>query len=1366
VVRLRAILLAVAVAAPILAPAPAAAQDDWAVSRDPFDPKVIGQYKAVLAKNPGDKDALARLTRLYKKHRTLALLVGEYEKAVERDPKNAAALIVLGHLALADGKAEAAAAHYERALALRADDVDLLIALGDLDRRLGKPAEASARFARALPLATAKPRKKELLRALADLAIDAGDLPTAKRHLDAYLALDPGDLQSRLALGDAQQKAAQYDDAIATFRAAEAKLAGDPPRRVEVVARIGAALEAAGKDDLAIAEYDRAMAMVKRGYYLRAELTERIVEINRRRGTLPTLVERFEQATPAARRDHFDWDLLARLYEETGLQDKAIAAYKQAIKKSPWELETQRRLVKLLENAGREPEALAQYEAVIRVAPGEPRFQIELAERFWRRGEAKKALAMLERVQARFGGDPGVQSSLADLYVRWGKDDLALAAYQRLVQIEPGEASHLVDLGEQYFQKNDKKKALEIWKRIASDKRPESLAKLANVYADHDMLAEAIDLYGKAIKGNPKGVEEVYKARAAVYERQKSIDLAIADWDKVLELAPPSKANRPRRREARRQIVNLLKRAGGRRLDNRLAAADATWKRTPPDLEAGYFLVEGYLRNGDGARARATLEKLLVLEPDDLDAMDQLVKVYENARAYPAAIALLEKMLGKAPGRERELYNRISEYKTLLHQDDEAIRYAQRALDKSPNDPVAYQELAERYQELQKYDLAIAAYEKAIAIDPKAFRAHFALARLYRNKDALGDAARLYREVLKRASDDEMILKAGREAIGLEELTGTLGGLEKMLAPLAFTYAHKPVFRRMLVELYERYVPALVAARAQGGGERAKADAALAEVGAHGLKPLLDALGDDGDPVQQRIAIAVLGHLGNRGAAAPLIRIATAPVETGKKRAGGLIPTLDWDVRVEALVAAGRLGDARTIPQLVALTSHAEVAMREAAVFALGVTAEPQATAPLVAAVDDRRGTVQTLACLGLAATGDKRAVAAAIRVLADPERADATRAACAFALGALGDPSAVSPLAAALGDGQGEAQRLAAWALGRLGDPRALPALLTGYFATRDGVRDAITWALPRVVGAGAPPAPPAGAPLADYPLRNGKFDEAAAIATLAGTLETGRLEPRLIVGHDRDLAAGIQVALRTHRDQVLRVLADLDARPVGLGLGPLTAGLDGAPTAERAAIEPALERIGAAIAGELAALSRHRDPAVRSRALSVLAKVGGDAAADAVGKALADPEPSVRQAATRAIAVLAEKPGGGALTSKLVAQLDAPGWQDRVAAATALGRLGGKAAIAGLQGRLARDDKAFVRAAAAHALGRLRAEGALEPLVRAATAGSEPVRDVRLAAIEALHALGGAAARRALELIGRTDPEPAVRAAAMRKK
>ncbi|MEO7096542.1 MAG: hypothetical protein ABI175_25005, partial [Polyangiales bacterium] len=75
--RLRFFLAAAVMLAPLSAVTPVSA-DDWGVTRDPFDKNVIARYKAILAKNPHDGSALAKLLEMYKRYRTIDLLKEEY----------------------------------------------------------------------------------------------------------------------------------------------------------------------------------------------------------------------------------------------------------------------------------------------------------------------------------------------------------------------------------------------------------------------------------------------------------------------------------------------------------------------------------------------------------------------------------------------------------------------------------------------------------------------------------------------------------------------------------------------------------------------------------------------------------------------------------------------------------------------------------------------------------------------------------------------------------------------------------------------------------------------------------------------------------------------------------------------------------------------------------------------------------------------------------------------------------------------------------------------------------------------------------------------------------------------------------------
>src|SRR5262249_29879299 len=145
-----------------------------------------------------------------------------------------------------------------------------------------------------------------------------------------------------------------------------------------------------------------------------------------------------------------------------------------------------------------------------------------------------------------------------------------------------------------------------------------------------------------------------------------------------------------------------------------------------------------------------------------------------------------------------------------LYRDDEAISFAKRAVELAPHDPGAHLRLAEIFEKKDDLTQAIAAYRAALTENPRLWKAQFALARLLIRSGQLKDAARVYREVLASAGEDEVVLESSRKSLDLEEYLGTLGDLEKEIRPLEFAHQQKPIYRRVLLELYARYAPPLV----------------------------------------------------------------------------------------------------------------------------------------------------------------------------------------------------------------------------------------------------------------------------------------------------------------------------------------------------------------------------------------------------------------------------------------------------------------------------------------------------------------------------------------------------------------------------
>src|SRR5439155_21647478 len=147
------------------------------------------------------------------------------------------------------------------------------------------------------------------------------------------------------------------------------------------------------------------------------------------------------------------------------------------------------------------------------------------------------------------------------------------------------------------------------------------------------------------------------------------------------------------------------------------------------------------------------------------------------------------------------------------------------------------------------------------------------------------------------------------------------------------------------------------------------AAADLRRLGGHGLRPLLGVL-VDGEPAQQRVAVALLGGVGNPSAAPALFKLALShKVREREDRTAAV------ELREQAALAAAEVATARDLPSLGKLMSESEKQVRVAAVHGYGRIDDKRAQAALVAALDDGATDVQAIACSALGVYGSGKAI-------------------------------------------------------------------------------------------------------------------------------------------------------------------------------------------------------------------------------------------------------------------------------------------------------------------------------------------------------------------------------------------------------
>ncbi|MBI4700075.1 MAG: HEAT repeat domain-containing protein [Deltaproteobacteria bacterium] len=1313
-------------------------------AKGPSIETLIERYTAIVLQQPAAAFPLQKLAELYRQRDgSLDKLVAELEqRAAEPGPGQFAARLALAAIYAQARRPADAARTLAAAATERARDPGPRLLLARLAEEGGDRAAARRHYEAALGLLDQPTDKEQTTRALMLLCLDLGDFVAAERYHALLVRAAGGSLFVKRELGRELMARGEHARAEIALREVVTAAAGDNRALAPALRDLGESLARQKRMAEALEVLGRARRIAGAQAGMRAEILGLLTDVYREQGRLAELIAILEsEAGGTADRDWQRLATIGALCEETGQVDKAIATFRQALRLAARNVELRVKLVHLLQAAGQLDEAVREYEALVAAAPRNAEFVFELAETLIQRGDRGKALGLLADLERRSAAEPEILATVADFYERIEEPGRAIKVLERLASSTAGDPRHIIDLGDRYFQSGDQQRAVQVWARIRTvvPDRARAAAQLGEIYLEHDMPAEALEALREATRLAPQNARH-RKALAVALERTAGAaphqaryrhEEALALWEQILKDAG---GDQLLEREARSHVVSLW--AILRVLPDKVAPLAARLAATPPDLGAGRLLAEVQRRLQDLPGAEATLRTVIRHAPGDESSLLALERVLVMERKLTEAVSVLARLAQASPKRARECYQRMSQYAAELYRDDEAIEYAARAVELSPDDALGHHRLALMYRRRQDTARAAAELRRAIAKNDELYAAYFDLAELVLSAGDPDEADRLYRAVVRKARDEQYVVRAARLAMQLGLGRGTLESLERELLPVALGSPNKAVYRRLLVELYGAMAFPLVHAARRGSDEAAaQAREKLSRLGARAVKPLLDALGD-AERAQQRVAIEVLAYVQNRDAGPALFNFATGPA--------------DRELRERAMVACGTLADPALLPryekllapargEAQAALSPAEGAVAVAAAWGVARLRSPKALPLLRRLLSSSSPDVRALAALGLGLGGENRDAAALAELARSPEAGPLGRAAAAHGLGELGDRSA-RPLLLALTDSTERPVRVAAMlALARLDSATGSRAAAQGdlgailaraLLSAEPDLRQAAllassalgTGQYRRDRGGGAAVAPGGVAPALPVPDGPVIVREVIEAMAPAGYTPAERAGALLALGQHLVAAAAAEVATSPERALVVAELGATGMR-AALDLAP-GAGLD---QATERALSRLADEIGASSVEAFTALVRHPVLSVREGAIQFLARRPEAAAHAALSEALDEADPALCKTA---LAALGSSPAERTLPAVLRLLAGARAWPIRARAAEALGRLA-PGLPAGAEGTdvdralgevASRDPYALVREAALRALATRNPRGAQALLREVAQTDPEP--------------------------------------------
>lgn len=1289
------------------------------------DAVLIQRYKGIVLAQPGAQFPLQRLADLVRKRDgSLDQLQKEFEAlAAKPGPGQYAAMVVLGGLYVQANQPDLAVSTFERAVALEPKNPVALKASAHVLQDRGKLKEARATLERALPLLTDDAEREQVLRSLMLLALDSDDVAAAKVSHAQLTKRAKGSLFVEAELGNELLSRGKLAEAEAEFRRVVTLASGDNRALAPALKDLGRALQRQHKSEEATTVLRRALSLTSDQSGVRRELLDLLVDVYRDGERLPEIIALLEKE---AGNDFARLRLLGSLYEEQGQLQQALSTYRKALKVNSKDLEVRQRVVRLLQLQGELDLAIAEYRQLINSAPHNPDFVFQLVEGLLQQGRRDEALAELTKLEGRAAGDEQIQTALVDFYQRVGEEQRSLKLLEALAKRGANSPDHLIELGDRYFQAGDTEQAERTWKRllIGATDRARALAKLGEVYLDHNLVDKALATLEEAVTLAPNEAR-YQKALALALERTGAgapkstrmdrYERALHLWERLLA---SGKADPVLAREARQHLITLWGLAGT--LEARLAPLERNLKAEPPDLESGRLLAQMYERLKRPTQAERVLVKVTTAAPGDAQSWLALERVLAGQRKLEPAIAVLQRLVRLEPSRAREYYQRMANYAAELYHDDDAIAFASKAVELSPDDAVGHKNLADMYARRRDLERAIAEYRRAISKNDRLFPAYFDLAELLLAERQNEEADKLLRKVMRSAQDEELVTRAARLSLQLNIAGGTLESLEKELLPIALANGNKPIYRRLLIELYGALtLPLVNDAKSANVEVRTRAKSALSRIGQRAVKPLLDALADD-EGNEQPIAIELLTHLANENASQALFVYATADKESKASP----------DLRVRAMIAAGVPAQPELLTALKGLLFERNQPRVDeadpvelAAVWGVTQIRSDAADQLLLRLLECESPTAQVLAAVALAGRKVQRAKEPLLQLYSSGEQGPLTRAALVYALGQLGAKEGLGVAERYVTDEDERVQAAALLTLTRLGGPNASTALASALTNTRPQLSRAALGALGVSVtgnyqGAEDPLAVPTG-----------RVSAESVIDALTPPVPSAEVRARALVQIEPALSRALRLALQSTPERTRELGAALVGPKGEPSFGPLGQGLGELDPALSKPAREALARLSRDAVAGFTLLAAHPQSSIRQSALLFLSYQDDAMARKAVAEALSDADPEVQRLV---LGSLAERPFAEALGP--VQRLLARGgdWSLRVLALQAVAKFpalgaGSKdadaeRALVAIADLAKNDGVAYVREAALRALAALDPKFARETLEHAKTHDAEP--------------------------------------------
>jgi len=379
-------------------------------------------------------------------------------KAIEVDPEEPAGYEVKGLSLLALKRYGEALAPFEKALELRPDDAHTSWGMGFALFRLTRFREACKWFEDALEK---DPSNAEAMYWLASAHHELKEYEEAIRCFKRTMEMNPRDLRAANDIGNAYRTLGRHEEAMAAYRDAIRKRDGD-------------------------------YAFTWRNVGL---LEEEL-------GNLENAVDAYRKA---AEQDP-DWALprlnLGRLLYRMKRYAEAVEALEEAAALEEGNPENHYELARALHDLKRYGDAAAAARRALEIRPDHSEAQTQLARSLWYGGDREAAMAAVEKAVA-LGAPIGWPHNVKGYFLmEMERYEEAIGQFEKALEIEPGYAAAMTNMGETYYRMRRYGEALSAYNKAAAMPAPQH-----RTFCRKALVCNRLKRYWEALEAAEKAIE-------------------------------------------------------------------------------------------------------------------------------------------------------------------------------------------------------------------------------------------------------------------------------------------------------------------------------------------------------------------------------------------------------------------------------------------------------------------------------------------------------------------------------------------------------------------------------------------------------------------------------------------------------------------------------------------------------------------------------------------------------------------------------------------------------------------------------------------------------------------------------------------